>query len=170
EWSGDSGCGVQYFSQQGVGRFIPAAGITLEKGMPLPEKLIEVQKLMETGDERAAGIYQTIGVCLGYAVAHYAEFYDFRHLLILGRVTTGDGGELILENARMVLREEFPELRLQFHQPDEKEKRHGQAMAAASLPLLRAAADRVPACCQSRFAARGQVGLRSSVGDAASRR
>jgi len=137
EWSGDYGCGVQYFSQQGVGRLIPRAGLPVDPRLPLPEKLIEVQKRMAQGDTRAAKIYQTIGACLGYAVAHYAEFYDVEHLLILGRVTTGDGGELILENARMVLREEFPELRLQFHQPDEKEKRHGQAMAAASLPLLK---------------------------------
>jgi len=137
EWSGDYGCGVQYFSQQGVGRLVPRAGLPVDPRLPLPEKLIEVQKFMAEGDERAAKIYQTIGTCLGYAVAHYAEFYDVEHLLILGRVTTGHGGELILENARTVLREEFPELHLQFHQPDEKEKRHGQAMAAASLPLLR---------------------------------
>jgi hypothetical protein len=43
-----------------------------------------------------------------------------------------------LEQARRVLREEFPDLagRLDFHMPDEKEKRHGQAMAAASLPVV----------------------------------
>ena len=136
EWSGDAGCGVQYFSQQGVGRLIPLAGIALEEAMPLPNKLIEVQNLMARGDERAARIYQTIGVCLGYAVAHYTGFYDFRHLLILGRITTGRGGELILENAEQVLREEFPEVPVHIHLPDEKEKRHGQAMAAASLPVL----------------------------------
>jgi predicted NBD/HSP70 family sugar kinase len=138
EWSGDRGCGVQYFSQQCVGRLIPKAAIDLDAKLPLPEKLVEVQKLMAGGDERAEKIYQTIGVYLGYAVAHYAEFYPLRHLLILGRVTTGAGGEVILQRAREVLREEFPELSaaVAFHMPDEKEKRHGQAMAAASLPLL----------------------------------
>lgn len=137
EWSGDYGCGVQYFSQQCVGRLIPKTGIAVDAKLPLPEKLVEVQKLMARGDERAAKIYQTIGVYLGYAVAHYAEFYDLRHLLILGRVTTGQGGEVILREAREVLKQEFPELAgvIAFHMPDEKEKRHGQAMAAASLPV-----------------------------------
>lgn len=139
EWSGDFGCGVQYFSQQGVGRLIPKAGIKLDAKLPLPEKLVEVQKLMAKGDERARKIYETIGVYLGYAVAHYAEFYELRHLLILGRVTTGQGGEIILRGAQEVLRREFPALAgaVAFHMPDEKEKRHGQAMAAASLPLLK---------------------------------
>ncbi len=138
EWSGDYGCGVQYFSQQCVGRLIPKAGIEVEDGLPLPEKLVAVQKLMGNGDERAAKIYQTIGTYLGYAVAHYAEFYDLRHLLILGRVTTGPGGEFILRGAKEVLAIEFPDLaaKISFNMPDEKQKRHGQAMAAASLPVI----------------------------------
>jgi predicted NBD/HSP70 family sugar kinase len=136
EWSGDAGCGVQYFSQQCVGRLISPAGIEMDAALPLPEKLIEVQKQMAQGDERAAKIYQTIGTYLGYAAAHYAEFYEIRHLLILGRVTTGRGGEMICQRAQQVLDEEFPELTLKVHMPGEKEKRHGQAMAAASLPVL----------------------------------
>ena len=92
----------------------------------------------DAGDERALRIYQTIGTCLGYAVAHWADFYDLRHLLILGRVTTGQGGDVILAEARRALDVEFPELsgRVAFHVPDEKEKRHGQAIAAASLPAI----------------------------------
>jgi predicted NBD/HSP70 family sugar kinase len=111
----------------------------VEAGLPLPEKLVAVQRLMANGDERAAKIYQTIGTYLGYAVAHYAEFYDVRHLLILGRVTTGRGGEIILQEAKKVMAVEFPELdtKISFHMPDEKQKRHGQAMAAASLPVVR---------------------------------
>ena len=76
EWSGDYGCGVQYFSQQCVGRLIPKAGIEVDPKLPLPEKLVAVQNLMAKGDERAAKIYQTIGVYLGYAIAHYAGFYE----------------------------------------------------------------------------------------------
>ncbi|HKQ38131.1 MAG TPA: ROK family protein, partial [Verrucomicrobiae bacterium] len=83
-----------------------------------------------------AKIYRTIGVCFGYAVAHYKSFYNFKHLLLLGRVTTGEGGAVIIEEAQRVLREEFPGLEVQFHMPDEKEKRHGQAIAAASLPMI----------------------------------
>jgi len=136
EWSGDYGCGVQYFSQQGVGRLIPKAGLPLRDDLPLPEKLVEVQKAMAAGDERACRIYETIGICFGYAVAHYAQFYDFKHLLILGRVTTGHGGAVIIREAQRVLSAEFPHLEIAFHIPDEKEKRHGQAIAAASLPVI----------------------------------
>ena len=136
EWSGDYGCGVQYFSQQAVGRLIPKAGLPMRSDLPLPEKLVEVQKAMASGDARAAKIYETIGVCFGYAAAHYTNFYDFRHLLVLGRVTTGEGGAVIIREARRVLREEFSELKVEFHTPEEKEKRHGQAIAAASLPAI----------------------------------
>jgi len=139
EWSGDGGVGAQYFSQQAVGRLVGPAGIELPREMPLPVKLEQVQKLMAAGDPRARSIYETIGVFFGYAIGTYAEFYDFRNLLVLGRVMTGEGGDVILARAREVLAAEFPELgeRIRFHIPDEKEKRHGQAIAAASLPALR---------------------------------
>lgn len=138
EWSGDIGCGVQYFSQQAVGRLIPASGLEIEDAMRLPEKLEAVQDKMKQGDERAADIYDTIGTYFGYSIAHFNDFYDFRHLLFLGRVSSGEGGELILRKARSVLDEEFPELSgtINFQTPDEKTKRHGQAIAAASLPHL----------------------------------
>jgi predicted NBD/HSP70 family sugar kinase len=138
EWSGDIGCGAQYFSQQAVVRLAPAAGIELPKGHPA-EQLKFVQELNQQGDARPARIFETIGVYLGYALAHYAEMYDFRHLLLLGRVTSGAGGDLIMQKANEVLRVDFPELaqRLTLHLPDEKSKRVGQAVAAASLPKMR---------------------------------
>lgn len=138
EWSGDYGCGVQYFSQQAVVRLLGPAGIEVDLKLGLPEKLKHVQALMASGDERARKIYETIGTYLGYAVAHYADFYDLKHVLILGRVTSGAGGDLIIAGAREVLKIEFPELagRIQFHVPDENDKRHGQAIAAASLPKI----------------------------------
>ncbi len=136
EWSGDRGVGAQYFSQQCVGRLIPVAGIEVDSKDGLPEKLKHVQALMDKDDERARKIYETIGIYLGYGTAHYASFYACKHVLVLGRVTTGIGGTIIVDNARRVLREEFPELDIQFHVPDEKEKRHGQAIAAASLPKV----------------------------------
>jgi predicted NBD/HSP70 family sugar kinase len=140
EWSGDRGCGVQYLSQQCVARLLAPAGIDLDSKLSFPEKLKQVQALMESGDHRASKIYQTIGVYLGYTVAHLADFYDLENVLILGRVTSGPGGDLILIAAKQVLREEFPELssRISFHIPDEKDKRHGQAVAAASLPSVEA--------------------------------
>ena len=138
EWSGDRGCAVQYFCQQGVARLAPLAGLDFPKEMKFAEQLVEVQHLMSAGDKRARRIYETIGICFGYAIAHYAEFYDIGTLLILGRVTTGEGGNLLLTNAGEVLRTEFPELaeRIKLRTPDEKDKRHGQAVAAASLPAL----------------------------------
>jgi len=138
EWSGDYGCGVQYFSQQCVGRLLGPAGIEVDAKLPLPEKLKHVQKIMDKGDERARRIYQTIGTYLGYGVAHFCDFYDLENVLILGRVTSGPGGNLIISGAREVLKAEFPDLadKIAFHIPDEKEKRHGQAVAAASLPEL----------------------------------
>lgn len=135
EWSGDRGCGALYFSQQAVARLAPAAGFDFGK-MPFPEQLVEVQKAMKAGDERAAKIYQTIGVCFGYSIAHYADFYDIENLLILGRVTSGEGGEIIIREAEKVLAAEFPELQIKLVVPDEKTKRHGQAVAAASLPYV----------------------------------
>jgi len=136
EWSGDRGCAVQYFSQQGVGRLLPLAGIGLPASMRLPEQLEELQKLLLAGDPRAQQVYEAIGIAFGYALAHFASFYELSCLLIMGRVTSGQGGTIIIEKARMVLRDEFPELRIDLVVPDEKDKRHGQAIAAASLPAL----------------------------------
>ena len=135
EWSGDMGCGVQYFSQQGVARLAPLAGFDFGD-MPFPEQLVAVQKAMSEGDERALRIYQTIGTYFGYAIAHYADFYGINSLLILGRVTSGEGGTVIIREAEKVLADEFPELSIKLVVPDEKTKRHGQAVAAASLPAL----------------------------------
>ncbi len=139
EWSGDIGCGVQYFSQQGVARLAPLSGIQFPANMPFAEQLVEVQRLMAEGDLRARKIYETIGVCFGYAIAYFADFYEFRNLLILGRVTSGEGGQIIIEKAKEVLNVEFPELAstVKISMPDEQMKRHGQAVAAASLPMVR---------------------------------
>ncbi len=138
EWSGDRGCGGEYFSQKAVIRLATAAGIELDAGKTPAEKLKDVQALMARGDERAAKIYQTIGVYLGYAIALYADIYDLKHVLILGRVTSGDGGQIILEQAQEVLRGEFSTLleRISVNLPNEANRRVGQAIAAASLPAL----------------------------------
>jgi predicted NBD/HSP70 family sugar kinase len=138
EWSGDAGVGAIYFSQQAVNRLIPAAGLSYPKEMDLPERLKEVQTLAERGDGQARRIFETIGVYLGYTIPYYAEYYDFSHLLILGRVISGAGGDIILAKARAILKKEFPELTrtVGVHVPDEKSRRVGQAVAAASLPEL----------------------------------
>ncbi|MFU8892931.1 MAG: ROK family protein [Luteolibacter sp.] len=135
EWSGDRGCGALYFSQQAVARLAPAAGFDFGK-LPFPEQLVQIQNAMAEGDPRAAAIYETIGCHFGYTIAHYAEFYEIENLLILGRVTSGEGGQMIINEAETVLAREFPDMRIKLVVPDEKTKRHGQAVAAASLPEL----------------------------------
>ena len=136
EWSGDIGCGVQYFCQTGVIRLATRAGIELDAELTPAEKLVVVQQLMADGDERVPAIYETIGIWFGYALAHYAAFYEIDHVLVLGRVTSGKGGEIIVDRARQVLSSQFPELRMELHVPDERMKRVGQSVAAASLPEL----------------------------------
>ncbi len=139
EWSGDIGCGVKYFSQDGVIKLAPAAGIELDEALSPAEKLKVVQGLMEKNDPRAAAIYDTIGVYFGYAIAYYSLFYDIKHVLIMGRVTSGEGGVIILNRANEVLENEFPELakKCELHIPDESSRRVGQSIAAASLPEIK---------------------------------
>ncbi len=138
EWSGDRGVGALYFSQQCVFRLAPRVGLDLPTGVPDAARLKFVQEKLEAGHEGAVKIWQTMGVYLGYALAHYADFYDYRHALILGRCTSGQGGPLLLDLARQVLQTDFPDLadRIQLHLPDEKFRRVGQSIAAASLPAL----------------------------------
>ena len=138
EWSGDYGCGVKYFSQDGVIKLAPFAGIELDESLSPAEKLKVVQGEMEKGNKNAADIYDTIGAYFGYAIAYYSEFYDIKHVLIMGRVTSGEGGVILLERAQEVLDKEFPELakKISLNIPDEKSRRVGQSVAAASLPKI----------------------------------
>jgi predicted NBD/HSP70 family sugar kinase len=138
EWSGDQGCGASYFSQQCVFRLAPRAGIEIPANMTDAEKLKIVQEKLEAGHTGARKIWQSMGVYLGYGIAHYADFYNIKHVLVLGRCTSGRGGDLLLEGARKVFEVEFPELlnKIVLHLPDEKVRRVGQSVAAASLPVV----------------------------------
>ena len=137
EWSGDVGCGVKYFSQDGVIKLAESAGIKFSRSLSPAEKLEVVQKMLAEGDKTAIAIFEDIGIYLGYTLAFYSEFYKINVLLLLGRVTSGAAGAIIADKAREVLQEEYPELssvRIVF--PDEKMKRVGQSIAAASLVEL----------------------------------
>jgi predicted NBD/HSP70 family sugar kinase len=138
EWSGDKGCGASYLSQQCVFRLAPAAGIIIPDKVSDAEKLLFVQDKLEAGHDGALKIWQSMGIYLGYSIAQYADFYNFKHVLILGRCTSGSGGNLLLEGAKKVFEAEFPELvqKIELHLPDEKIRRVGQAVAAASLPVV----------------------------------
>lgn len=138
EWSSDQGCGASYFSQQCVFRLAPKAGIEIPNDVTDAEKLKIVQKKLEEGHEGATKIWQSMGIYLGYGIAHYAEFYEIKHVLILGRCTSGKGGDLLLEGVKKVFEAEFPELlnKIEIHLPNEKLRRVGQSIAAASLPVI----------------------------------
>ena len=138
EWAGDYGCGVKYFSQDGVIKLAENAGFKFEEGLSPAEKLKVIQKLMVDGDEMAKNIYECIGIYLGYTLAWYSEFYDIKHALLLGRVTSGKGGDIILEKAKEVINAEFPNYaNINVMMPDESNKRVGQSIAAASLPEIK---------------------------------
>ena len=138
EWSLDIGTGCKYFSQDAVIRLAPRAGIELDEALSLAEKLKAVQTLVNDGDQRAEKIFLTIGTYLGHTLAFYYDLYHMKHVLLLGRVMSGRGGELILAEAERVLREEYPDVarRIIPALPDEKFRRLGQSAAAASLPKL----------------------------------
>ncbi len=139
EWSGDIGCGVKYFSQDGVIKLAPRAGIELDASLSPAEKLKVVQGLMEAGDDRAAKVYASIGTYLAHALALYYDFYEFKHVLLLGRVMSGKGGDLVLDTCKRVLADEYPEIAGKVFPslPDEKFRRVGQSAAAASLPEIK---------------------------------
>ncbi len=138
EWSGDKGVGASYFSQQCVFRLAPAAGIDIPSDLNNAEKLKLVQEKLEAGHAGARKIWESIGIYMGYGIAHYADFYDLQHVLILGRVTSGSGGQIILDTANAILKDEFPGVaeRVKIQLPDEKSRRVGQSIAAASLPVI----------------------------------
>lgn len=139
EWSGDIGVGCKYFSQDAVIKLAPAAGIELDASLSPAEKLKVVQWLMEQDDPRAAAIFRSIGVYLAHALVLYHDFYGFSHVLLLGRVMSGKGGDLVLATCNAVLTEEYPLIAesIVASLPDEKFRRVGQSAAAASLPEIK---------------------------------
>ena len=139
EWSTDFGVGCKYFSQDAVIKLAPRAGIELDNSLTPAEKLKVVQELMEQDDERAQKVFHDIGIYLAYALQQYSRFYDIRYLMVLGRVMSGKGGDMILRTSQKVLAEEFPALyeKVKIMLPDEKTRRVGQSVAAASLPEIR---------------------------------
>lgn len=137
EWSLDFGVGCKYFSQDAVIKLAPRAGIQLDESLSLAEKLKVVQRLHEDGHAGARKIFETIGVYLAYAIAYYSLFYEIKHLIILGRVTSGKGGDVILEVCKDTIAKEFPEyVNINITLPSEYMRRVGQSIAAASLPYV----------------------------------
>ena len=139
EWSTDFGVGCKYFSQDAVIKLAPRAGIELDPSLTPAEKLKVVQKLMEADDARAQAVFKDIGTYLAHTVVLYNKFYDIQHLMLLGRVMSGKGGDTILATCQEVLKNEWPALyeKCEVMLPDENTRRVGQSAAAASLPDIR---------------------------------
>ena len=139
EWSTDIGVGCKYFSQDAVIKLAPVAGIELDPQLSPAEKLKVVQGLMAQDDPRAVAIFETIGAYLAYTVVLYSQFYNIEHMMMLGRVMSGKGGDTILRVCNEILAEEYPALaaKCEVMLPDEKTRRVGQSVAAASLPKLK---------------------------------
>lgn len=138
EWSGDRGCGERYLSRPGIVRLARRAGCEFPPDLPESECLRLLQRAAEERKSRARTVFESAGVILGYAVAHYAEFYPLRCVVMMGGAVAGVAAELMLERAREVLRGEFPALAecVELTALDGQDRRHGQAIAAASLPRL----------------------------------
>ena len=135
EWSGDFGVGCKYFSQDAVIKLAEAGGYKFEDGLTPAQKLKVVQKMMDEGSPLAAQIYEDIGVYLAHTIPFYAKFYDIKHMLLLGRVMGGKGGDIVLDTCKKVIAEEYPEFAgVDIGLPDENNRRVGQSIAAASLP------------------------------------
>jgi hypothetical protein len=135
-WTNDFGTGMHYFSQAAVNLLAEKGSINFSAEMGLPERLVQVQMDAERGDGLAIEIYKTIGVYLAFALPFYRIYYPFNTLQLMGRVTSGAGGEILVHHAREELKKHFPRIAesVTFHLPQENQRRFGQAIAAAGLP------------------------------------
>jgi len=147
-----TGLSHMYLGQRGATKLADKAGIKVPDNMKYPHpdmctikhethaqclKLIQKAMSDNKGDTQVKQIYETVGVYLGYAIAQYQEFYKIEHILILGRLSKGSGGDMMLNKAKEVLDKEFPELKTpQFHTADDHFKAVGQCIAAAALPVI----------------------------------
>merc|ERR1712048_1130529 len=120
-----TGMSHMYLVQRGATKLAAKAGVEVPENYVYPHPdmctirhenhaqcLKLIQKAMEdpAKQPQARLIYETVGVYLGYGLAQYCEFYKIEHVMILGRVSKGKGGDLMLEKANEVLSKEFPEL------------------------------------------------------------
>jgi len=136
EWSNDTGVAVHYFCQEAVIKLAEPAGISLA-GFDTPaQKLKWVQDLLTEGHEGAADVFRSIGSYLGHTAPLYHDIYGAEAILLLGRVMSGEGGDIILDTANAVLIDEYPDTGIDLILPDEKTRRLGQSVIAASLPEI----------------------------------
>merc|ERR1712178_384692 len=142
-WSKGAHTGLShmYLGQRGTTKLAAKGGVDVPENMKYPHpdmctikhenhaqclKLIQEAMKNEEKEPEVKKIYETVGVYLGYALAQYSEFYKIDHVMSLGRVSKGKGGDLMLETARKVLTSEFPEIPpIEFHTADDHFKAVG---------------------------------------------
>merc|ERR1711972_39113 len=146
-----TGISHMYLGQRGATKLAAIAGVEIPDNYVYPHPdmctikhehhaqcLKLIQKAMEKGEPGVRKLYETVGVYLGYGLAQYCEFYKIDHVMILGRVSKGKGGDLMLATAQKVLQTEFPEIpKITFHTADDHFKAVGQCIAAAALPTVK---------------------------------
>jgi predicted NBD/HSP70 family sugar kinase len=155
-WTKGAHTGVShmYLGQRGATKLAHKAGVAVPDNLKYPHKemctikhenhaqcLKLIQEAMKDPEkkEKTKELYETVGVYLGYALGQYCEFYKIDHVMILGRVSKGEGGDLMLATAKKVLEEEFPDdcKHIEFHTADDHFKAVGQCIAAAALPSFK---------------------------------
>merc|ERR1712125_79891 len=148
-----TGISHMYLGQRGATKLAAKAGVAVPENLVYPHPdmctilhenhaqcLKMIQKAMTDPEQepKVRKLYETVGVYLGYGLAQYCEFYKIDHVMILGRVSKGAGGDIMLNTAKKVLETEFPEYAgMQFHTADDHFKAVGQCIAAAALPELK---------------------------------
>jgi len=148
-----TGISHMYLGQRGATKLAAKAGVKVPENLVYPHPdmctithenhaacLKLIQKAMADPEQEAkvSKLYITLGVYLGYGLAQYSEFYKIDHVMILGRVSKGAGGDLMLATAKKVLEIEFPEYAgMKFHTADDHFKAVGQCIAAAALPIIK---------------------------------
>jgi predicted NBD/HSP70 family sugar kinase len=147
------GISHMYLGQRGATKLAAKAGVKVPDNYVYPHpdmctikhedhaqclKLIQKAMADPATEPQVRKLYETCGVYLGYGLAQYSEFYAIDHVMILGRVSKGSGGDLMLDVAKKVLFAEFPQYaHIQFHTADDHFKAVGQCIAAAALPTVK---------------------------------
>merc|ERR1711963_315094 len=116
-----TGISHMYLGQRGATKLAAKAGVAVPENLVYPHPdMCTILHENPAQEPKVRKLYETVGVYLGYGLAQYCEFYKIDHVMILGRVSKGAGGDIMLNTAKKVLETEFPEYAtMQFHTADD---------------------------------------------------